>query len=441
MTTIIRAATRRQSLRFLAIIFFWSLLLPPSARALLFTNYPSAQTRPNIILIQADGLGYGDLGCYGQAKIKTPNLDALAKEGAHFTSFYVGSPDSTVARLAIFSGRHNTNDNTFTSLAELLQRAGYATCCVGVWDMPGTPPKRGFNEWGGLLTKFEANNPYPPYLWRFDPLQSFDGKLQLAGSNALSGSIAANDLFTAAATNVVRINKPEFYNKYRPFFLFLGYAQPRVASPDNLTPYDSEPWPLPEKAKAAAIERLDTDVGKILAALKHYNLETNTVVLFTSASGPRSLLGASPEFLHSTGEFRAGDGLQEGNLRVPLIISYLGVVAGCITNNSLCAANDILPTIADIAGISPPANIDGISFWPALTGRAQTNQHSSLSWELSKGKTTRKATRFGDWKAVQTASAKSIELYNLKTDPAETNNVAAKHPEILKQAKKLLGEE
>ena len=407
---------------------------------------PPNPRRPSLILIVADSLGYGDLGCYGQSRIKTPHLDRMAAEGVRFTSFYAASPAGATARAALLLGRDSghleiADDGAASlpfgapTLAEILKTSGYHTGCLGEWGLGGegsvnVPPKRGFDEWAGTLTAAEAQTDFPEYLWRFDPpgeaKTGYDGKLVFArNAHSLKGQ-SASDLLTTAALNFIQINKPDQFNRHRPFFLQVNYALPRVNNLDSAEPYELEPWPRAEKYQAAAIARLDADIGRILEQLKTLKQESNVVVVVTGAGEP-----GEPKFHKRAGPFTAG-GLREGGLRVPLLVWSPGKVKTGEENFLPCATWDILPTFAEIARAQTPERVDGISLWQQLQGRAQSQRHEFLYWELHTNGLPQ-AVRVGDWKAVRPEAGKPWELYSLTADRTEKTDLVDKHPEVIAQ--------
>jgi len=405
-----------------------------------------AQGKPNIVFILADDLGYGDLGCYGQKKIKTPNLDRLAAEGMRFTQCYAGSTVCAPSRAVLMTGLHTGHarirgnakvplEPGDVTVAEVLQRVGYATCALGKWGLgdagtSGHPNRQGFAEWYGFLDQTLAHNYYPESLWRNERERPL-----ARNANGQNGEYA-HDAFTTAALNFLRVNAP------RPFFLYLAYTIPHannelgqktgngmeVPSQDA---YAQEKWPEPEKNKAAMISRLDHDVGKLLDRLKELKLDESTVVFFSSDNGPHKEGGVDPKFFESSGPLRGiKRDLYEGGIRVPMIVRWPGRVPAGAVSDQMFAFWDFLPTAAELAGTMPPEKLDGISVLPTLLGRKQTNQHEHLYWEFHE-KGFHQAVRKGDWKAVRHGSQGSLELYNLKTDLAEKENVAATNPEIV----------
>ncbi|MEY2410795.1 MAG: hypothetical protein QOF48_3465 [Verrucomicrobiota bacterium] len=417
------------------------------------------QGRPNIIFILADDLGYGELGCYGQEKIKTPHLDKLASEGMRFTQFYAGSPVCAPSRAVLMTGLHvghvsirgngvvplATNE---TTIAELLHDAGYQTAIFGKWGLgltntPSTPDLRGFDEWLGFLDQNHAHDYYPGYVWRSSKLSAEIEPLQptvLAGNQNGAHGLYVHDVFTRAATNFIR------GAKYKPFLLYLPYTIPHANNelkdqgmqvPSD-APYTGEAWPQAEKNKAAMITRLDHDVGSIMAQLKSLRLESNTVVFFASDNGPHKEGGVNPDFFKSSGALRGiKRDVYEGGIRVPMIARWPGKIPAGISSTQIWSFCDFLPTAAEIAGLTPPHHIDGISMLPALLGKRQTNQHSFVYWEFHE-KGSRQAIRSGNWKAIRLSPGLPLELYDLQSDLGETNNVAAANPSVVKRLDALL---
>jgi arylsulfatase A-like enzyme len=390
------------------------------------------------------------VGCYGQEKIKTPNLDRLAAEGMRFTQCYAGTAVCAPSRAALMTGRHTGHTRVRgnaemplaadeTTVAEVLKKAGYRTGAVGKWglgleDSPSTPDKRGFDEWVGYLSQTHAHDYYPTQLWRYSSLeQPVLSALPLDANLYANKGLYSHDLFTRAATNFIRVSKN------LSFFLYLAYTIPHAQNelkdkgmvvPSD-APYSSQDWPQPEKNKAAMITRMDTDIGLILQQLKHLKIDTNTVIFFTSDNGPHKEGGVDPAFFHSSGPLRGiKRDLYEGGIRVPMIVRWPGKVQRDVVSDQVWAFWDFLPTAAEIAGARPPEKIDGISFLPTLLGQAQTNQHEFLYWEFHENG-SKQAVRAGDWKAVRLTPDASLELYNLKTDPGEAVNLADRNPEVV----------
>jgi arylsulfatase A-like enzyme len=413
------------------------------------------QRKPNIIYILADDLGYGDLGCYGQKKVQTPNLDRLAAEGMRFTDHYSGSTVCAPSRNCLMTGEHTGHAwirgngghplrEEDVTVAELLKQEGYATGCIGKWGLgmngtTGAPNRQGFDLFFGFLSQVNAHFYYPPYVWRNEE------KVRLKGNDAKrqTGQYV-HDLCTDEALKFVRDNRTG------PFFLYLPYTIPHAeltVPEDSMAPYKGrfpeKPWPrdhyggqdTPHAAFAGMVSRLDRDVGRLMALLREMGLDENTIVMFSSDNGPHSEGGADPDFFESNGPLVGiKRDLYEGGVRVPMIARWPGKIpAGSITNH-VSAFWDVLPTCAELAGIASPQGIDGISFVPTLLGMKGQKQHNYLYWEFyeQRGK---QAVRKGNWKAVRLNVRRNpdgpLELYNLARDIAETTNVADKHPDIV----------
>lgn len=428
------------------------------------TNRPfaSAVHKPSIIFILADDLGYGDLGCYGQTKFKTPNLDRLAAEGMRFTDFYAGSTVCAPSRGALMTGLHTGHGlirgNALVPLrpqdvtvAEVLKRAGYHTGLIGKWGLgnentTGVPQKKGFDEFFGYLDQVHAHDYYTDHLWRYDPPTSakagYDGQMAFPENQGGKKGLYADDLFANASLNFLRNNKPEALNNFRPFFLYLAYTIPHANNEEGQRtgngmqvpgdyPYSDQPWPAPEKNKAAMITRLDSYVGQLLDKLQQLKIDDNTIIFFASDNGPHQEGGVDPKFFQSSGPLRGiKRDLYEGGIRVPMIVRWPGKIKGGTVSSELGAFWDFLPTAAEVAQAKVTGQLDGVSLLPTLLGQPQTNRHDVLYWEFHE-RGFQQAARMGDWKAVRPQAGAPLELYNLKTDVGEQQNVAAQNPEVV----------
>ena len=422
------------------------------------TQRPPAPRRPNIILIVADDLGYGDLGCYGQTMIQSTNLDRLASEGIRFTDFYAGSTVCAPSRCSLMTGLHTGHalirgNGTQAlrpedqAIAELLKKAGYHTGLVGKWGLgnetsTGTPREKGFDEFAGYLDHKHAHDYYTDHLWRSDSRSGYNDWEIFPENQAGKQGLYMPDLFTKAALNFISINKPDQFNHYRPFFLYLAYTIPHANNeegkrtgngmqvPDD-SPYSNQPWPQPEKNKAAMITRLDNDIGRLTDKLHELKISDNTVIFFTSDNGPHKEGGVDPKFFKSAGPLRGiKRDLYEGGIRVPMIVSWPARIKHGRVSDQVWSFWDFLPTAMDIAMEKVPKNIDGISMLPTLLGRTQTNRHDFLYWEFHE-RGFQQAVRMGQWKAVRPQAGEALELYDLQNDLGEKNNVAGQHPEVV----------
>ncbi len=423
------------------------------------TTVTTAHKRPNIIFILADDLGYGDLGCYGQKIIQTPNLDRLAAEGVRFTQCYSGSTVCAPSRCALMTGFHTGHAYIRGNLqvplrpedvtvARLLKDAGYTTGLIGKWGLgnegtTGAPDKQGFDYSFGYLDQSHAHNFYPDHLWRNGERVAIPENVQSEKKNvAAQKKVYSHDLFAQEALEFVEKHQKE------PFFLYLAFTMPHAnneagaVTGDGMEvpdygPYADKDWPNPQKGHAAMVTRMDRDVGRLLGQLQKLGLEENTLVFFTSDNGTHKEGGAIPEFFQSSGSLRGiKRDLYEGGIRVPMIARWKGTLKPAQTSDQVWAFWDFLPTAVDLAGATPPATIDGISmlntFRPLGLGGplSPQRQHEFLYWEFHEGG-FKQAARTGDWKAVRTAKDAPLELFDLKSDLGEQHNVAAQHPEII----------
>ncbi len=425
---------------------------------LLFLGSAPSADKPNIIFIHADDLGYGDLGCYGQKQFQTPCLDKMAAEGTRFTQYYAGNTVCAPSRCALMTGYHmghayirgnaeiplRAEDVT---VAKILKSAGYSTAVIGKWglglsDNSGRPDKQGFDYSFGYLDHKHAHRQYTDHLYRNGEKVTLDGKEW------------SNDLFTKESL--------EFFekNKAAPFFLYLNYANPHaelLVPEDSLAPFkgkfpekpyvnataDASPdkgyrsQPTPRAAFAAMVTRMDRDVGRLLGRLKELGLDEKTIVFFTSDNGPHKEGGADPTFFNSNGPLRGiKRDLYEGGIRVPMIARWPGKVKAGGVSDFAWAHWDFLPTAAELAGAKAPEGLDGISVVPTLLGGEQ-KAHDYLYWEFFE-RGFDQALRMGDWKGVRNGLGKPLELYDLKADVGEKENVADKHPELVTKIEALM---
>ena len=442
---------------------------------LLMVSSLSAESQdrlPNIVLIMADDLGYAEVGCYGQKKIRTPNLDRMAAEGMRFTQYYAGAPVCAPSRCALMTGKHpgrmsirNNSEiqpegqkpiaDSDVTIAELLRARGYATACIGKWglgfpDSEGDPLKQGFDTFFGYNCQRHAHNHYPTYI------RKNRERIPLEGNpGGPTGKHHTHDLMEAEALKFIE------QNAARPFFLYLPFTIPHAAiqvPEDSLAEYRGkwddppytggqgyQPHPTPRAAYAAMITRMDRSVGRILERLKSLNLDKDTLVIFTSDNGPThgGVGGSDSAFFESAGPLRGLKGsVYEGGIRVPFISRWPGRIAPGTSRDFVAAHWDILPTLCHAAGADKPRDVDGISFLPILTGNGAMPAREYLYWEFP-AYGIQQAVRMGNWKAVrQNMNRGNIvtELYNLKEDLAESKNVAAQNPEILKRMEEIMKE-
>ncbi len=413
-----------------------------------------AGSRPNIVFIMADDLGYGDLGCYGQQQIRTPNIDRLATEGLRFTQAYAGGPVCTPSRSVLMTGLHNghtpARDNiphyhTYlqekdVTVAEVLKKAGYRCGGFGKWSLgdtgtAGRATNQGFDTWFGYLNQDHAHYYYTEYL------DDNDGRLELTG-NTSSRAHYSHDLIAERALGFIR------EDNHRPFFLYGAFTLPHFSSesedPDGLAvpstePYADKTWSAKAKKYAAMIHRLDRDVGRIQSSLENLGLAENTLVIFTSDNGGNE---STPEHLSTNGPLRGFKrDLTEGGIRVPLIARWPGRIPAGATSDEVIAFWDMMPTFAELAGTEASPGIDGVSIVDALAGGRITNPHEYLYWDYGHCRDRYdQAVRMGNWKGIRLGSGSEIELYDLKMDIGEKTNVAATHPDVVRKIEALMEE-
>ncbi len=430
-------------------------------------------SKPNIVYILADDLGYGDLGCYGQKNFATPNLDKMAEGGMLFTQHYSGTTVCAPSRSSLMTGQHTGHTpirgnkewqpegqwplkaEAFT-VAEMLKQAGYVTGAFGKWGLgftgtEGDPNLQGFDEFYGYNCQRLAHNYYPGHLW--DNQQ----KVEIPENSG--------DKFEVYAPRLIHERALQFIekNKDKPFFLFYPNVIPHaelLLPEENLAEFRGKF--LPEKefkgtepgdpgfregpygtqpeghaAFAAMVSLLDKQVGEVMAKLKELGLEKNTLVIFSSDNGPHLEGGADPDYFNSNGPLKGYKrDLYEGGIRVPMIAFWGGKILPGTKSDHASAFWDVMPTVAELTGIKTPETIDGISFLPTLLGKENQKQHDYFYWEFHE-KGGRQAVRKGDWKLVRYDvfghEKTTTELYNLTNDVGEENNLAVENPEVVKE--------
>ncbi len=455
---------RRQ---FLNQIGLGSIGLMTAASLFQFSCLPEKWRRkPNIIFILADDMGYGDLSCYGQAKFKTPHLDRMAAEGIRFTDHYAGSTVCAPSRCSLMTGLHTGHARVRgnwekgphgwgaglellpedQTIAEILKQVGYATGAFGKWGLgvaptTGAPWKKGFDRWFGYLNQGLAHNYYPEKLWDND--QEITIEANLNGQQ----QVYSHDLVMDEALRFVE------NNKRTPFFMYLAVTIPHaemLVPADSLdefkdkfteVPYEGGLYAAQEKPQAAfagMVTRLDRDIGRLLAKLKEFGIDDDTIIMFSSDNGPHKEGGHDPVFFNSNGGLRGFKrDLYEGGIRVPLIVRWPGKIKPGTTSAHPSALWDFFPTVCELTGAQVPPNLDGISLLPTLLGKEQKS-HEYLYWEFHENPTTVQAIRKDNWKAVRHSPAGPIELYDLANDLSETNDVAAQYPEVVAEMTDIL---
>ncbi len=427
----------------------------------------TATSRPNIVFVLADDLGYGETGCYGQKLIRTPNIDQLAAGGMRFSQFYAGATVCAPSRSVLMTGLHHGHTRVRgnaspegsgpqrltardLTVAKVLQKAGYTTALIGKWGlgMPGdegVPAKQGFDSFYGFLSQHHAHNHYPDYLWRNNTRVPLANGVVAVGTNgggyATNAVVSADDLFADEAMKFMD------QNRTKPFFLYLSFVLPHAnnertqvlkngtEAPD-LSLYQDPGWTPQNRGQAAMVTQLDTLVGKVVNHLKALGLDRNTLVIFTSDNGPHQESGNKPEFFQASGPHRGlKRDLTDGGIRVPFIASWPGRIAPGIVSDHVGYFGDFLATAAELAGAKPPANLDSLSLVPTLLGRPQQQaKHRFLYWEFHERGFKQAALLNGRWKGLRAQGLnRPLELYDLSNDPNERLDVASQHPEIVNQ--------
>jgi len=457
--------------------------------------FSQTKSRPNVIYIYADDLGYGELGCYGQQKIKTPHLDLLAKEGIRFTNHYTAAPVCAPARCMLMTGKHSGHsyirgnyelggfeddkeggqmplpEGTFT-IAKMMQQAGYTTGAIGKWGLgmsntTGDPNKQGFDYFYGYLDQKQAHNFYPTHLWENGKWDTLNNTyIQVHKPLSKDAPDAAFDYYKGNNYSVTKMAEKTLAfikkNKDKPFFLYLPYTGPHVSlqAPDEaiheyLGKFDEQPYRgergyaatrYPKSTYAAMITYFDKQVGRIMQLLKELGLDENTIVLFSSDNGATfDVGGVDTKFFNSVAGLRGlKQDLYEGGIREPFIARWPGKIAPGKVTNHISAQFDLMATLAELTGAKAWPN-DGISFLPTLTGKInKQQQHKYLYFEFPE-KGGQVAIRMGDWKGVKSNMKKNKnapwEIYNLSKDVNETNDVATSHPELAAQFEAILKKE
>ena len=446
-------------------------------------NPAETKIKPNIIYILADDLGYGDLGCYGQQYIETPNIDKLAAGGVKFNYHFSGSTVCAPSRSSLLTGLHTGRtqirgnkeyfpegqealpDSAFTT-AEFFKEQGYITAAFGKWGLgfvatPGDPINQGFDRFYGYNCQREAHRYYPDHLW------NNNSRVELVRNKGGNTETYAQDVIHEKALDFITDHKDT------SFYLFLPYVAPHaelIAPDDSLLRYyekkfkesPGKPYVAKEGGDygpdmivgryasqdkprahfAAMVARLDQYVGDIITTLKESGIEENTLVIFTSDNGPHQEAGADPDFFNSRGGLRGYKrDLYEGGVRVPFIASMPSRIPQGIESDMISAFWDMNATYAEVLGVNYDLATDGISIWPSMKGEKQQEVHDYLYWEFHE-KGGRQAIRTDQYKLVKLNVKKPektrIELYDLVNDPQEQTNIAADEPELVKELTSLM---
>lgn len=450
-------------------VYAFVLLLSLAAQTVFAAN------KTNIIFILADDLGYGDLGCYGQKIIQTPQLDKMAREGMRFTQFYAGCTVCAPSRSVLMTGQHtghtwvrgNAGGDTLiqslrdedVTVAEVLKPAGYRTGLIGKWglgevDQPGFPLRQGFDSFFGYLSQVHAHNYYPEFLYRNEQKQKLRNEVRLPegkdvgflGGSATKRVEYSHDLFAKEALDFVKANQTN------PFFLYLALTTPHAnneatrmtgngAEVPDFGIYSDRDWPDQDKGQAAMITRMDADIGKLFELLKELNIDDNTLVFFSSDNGPHNESNHNLERFQPSGPLTGTKrSLTEGGIRVPFIARWPNRIKANSTSDHVGYFGDVMATCAEVVGTKLPENVDSISILPTLTGQGTQAKHDYLYWEFYE-QGSRQSVRFGNWVAIrQPMFDGTIKLYDLSKDLAEKHDVATENPQVVEQAKTYLAD-
>lgn len=414
--------------------------------------------KPNIIFILADDMGYGDLECYGNKIIKTPNINRLYNEGVSFTNCYAGASVSSPSRCSLMTGKHTGHSRIRgnmcrvggivgeregmgtvrrtnlqpqdSTVANVLSNNGYITCLVNKWHLDGFDPSagpldRGFDEfYGWLIREPNSHNYYPTIRW--------DNRREYVITENLKGK--HDDHNTDRSTNEAITFLQRHQDNEKPFFLYLAYNTPHV-------PLDSKSWGIYENANmspndksyAALITQMDDCIGRLLDELKRLKLDKNTIIIFASDNGGAK--AAKTEKLDLNGGLRGWKGeLYEGGIRVPLIVCMPDKLNAGKVSDFPCYFVDFMATFTDMTNSKTTLETDGISIYPEIKKTNSMNSESRfLYWEQFPREGISQAVRWGDWKLIRQNLDTEFELYNLKTDKKETKNLAKQHPDIVKK--------
>lgn len=473
---------------------------------------PAKSARPNIIYIMCDDMGYGDLGCYGQPYISTPNIDRMAREGMRFTQAYAGAPVSAPSRACMMTGQHSGHtevrgnkeywadskpvfygrnrdysvvgqhpyDPRHVILPEIMKDNGYRTGMFGKWaggyeGSVSTPDKRGVDEFFGYICQFQAHLYYPNFLNEYSRTRGDTAVSRVVLDDNIAHPMFGKDYRKRTAYSADLIHRRalqwlDAQDGRKPFFGVFTYTLPHaelVQPDDSLVEaykkkfFTDRTWGGQENSRynavehthaqfAAMITRLDAYVGQIMAKLEEKGLADNTLVIFTSDNGPHEEGGADPTFFGRDGKLR---GLKrqcyEGGIRIPFIARWPGRIAAGTVNDLQVAFYDLMPTFCELTGVKnyvrkyankalPVDHFDGVSFAPTLLGKNEAQQrHEYLYWEFAE--TDQIGVRMGDWKLIVVKG--TPRLYDLSVDLHEDNDIADRHPDIVRKMVEIIKRE
>lgn len=454
----------------------------------------SNKQKPNVIYFYFDDLGYGELGCYGQTKIKTPHIDQIASEGMRFTQHYTTFPVSAPARCALLTGKHAghsfiRSNYTFAyynddlesgqmplpegqvTIADIMKQAGYTTGAIGKWslgmpDSPGSPELHGFDYFYGYQNQTHAHNYYPDHLWENGVRVPVNNKFIRVHSNipvgspdeafeAFKGTEYSIDMMTEKALKFIRDNKG------KPFFLYLPFITPHLSlqAPDEavneyIGQWDEQPYygtrgngyapcKYPLSTYAAMITYTDKQIGRMMALLKELGLDDNTIFMISSDNGPATGGGTNRRFFNSSGGLRGGKmDIYEGGIRMPFIVRWPGKVPAGSISDFPSAQFDMFATLSELTGEKMNWKTDGVSLLPTMMGNPEKQkQREYLYFEYTDVNGQQAIIKNGRWKGVKTNVKRgntNWEVYDLKNDLAESNDLAAEHPDMITEFERIV---
>jgi arylsulfatase A len=457
--------------------------------------------RPNVIFILADDLGYGDVGCFGQTKIPTPNIDALAKQGVRLTQHYSGAPVCAPSRCVLMTGKHlghaeirgnqqakvrfpqftegqHPLSESALTLAEHFKQLGYRTAAFGKWGLgpvgsTGDPNAQGFDLFFGYNCQAVAHSFYPSHVWRNNEKVLLNPKPIPGHKKQPAGEVKMEDWIGEQYAPTRMIAEAEKFlaeQDTEPFFLYLPFIEPHVAMHppqasverfptewDNV-PYRGQcgylPHPRPRAAYAAMVSDLDSYVGRIMKLVHDKGLDKSTLIIFTSDNGATHahagdpnfhVGGADAKFFNSTAGLNGYKGsVYEGGIRVPTVVSWPGVLPAGTTNSQPSYFADWFPTFCELSDAAVPAGLDGESLWSLIRNNETRVRTRPMLWVFPEY-TGQVAVRIGDYKVIKqglkTKKPREWEVYDLAKDRSESENIAERHPELIAQAIEILQEE
>ncbi len=448
--------------------------MPPIRSLLLGTCYlllgcfAFGAKQPNIIIILADDLGYGDLSCYGQTAFPSPHLDRLASRGMRFTDAYSGSPVCAPSRSVLLTGQHAGQTwirgnfrrgldpaavalrEEDTTIAEILQNAGYNTAMIGKWGLgeaegngtAGLPRRQGFDYFWGYLNHWHAHNSWPTFIWRNEERVELRNAVPDEDHRGAGAATVKVDFIPRLTQDESVAFIEGQADAEEPFFLYVGLTPPHANNErkpmglevENEEAFADEPWPVAQQRWAELVQIVDRSVASVVDAVERIGETENTLILFSSDNGPHQEVGGNPAFFNSSGSLRGFKrSVYEGGIRVPTIAVWPAQIPAGVTSDLPWSFEDILPTLASAAGESGaiPGHVTGLDLTPAWRGEKQpAARERFLFWEFHERKYVQAARR-GEWKAVRPNLDGPLELFHLPSDPGESRNLAAKHPELV----------